>query len=132
MKNNMLFLMPILLFAMVIFIGSEFFQPTLGPHGGTMKQVENYNIEMKNTYGNFYTYLLDNKQNPIGNKGISCGVKFFYADNTNVEVLLKPLGEDCFFTETTTPFQTCRITFNVFGKKVSARFENEVPMVKKK
>ena len=130
MKTKLIFLALLLIFIFVL-LGFVHYQPSIGPHGGTVKQTENYNIEMKNPYGNFYAYLLDKKLKSISNKGISCEVKFFLADNTNIDIVLKPQGDDSFFTETTVQYQSCRITFNLFGKMVSAKFENETPMVKK-
>jgi uncharacterized protein YxeA len=130
MKSKIIFL-TLLLIALLFLIGFEFYQPSVGPHGGIVKLAENYNIEMKNPYGNFYAYLLDKKLKPVSNKGISCEVKFFFADNTNMDAVLKPQGDDSFFTETTARYQSCRVTFNVFGKIVSAKFENENPMVQK-
>ncbi|MBI4944969.1 MAG: hypothetical protein HY840_01055 [Bacteroidetes bacterium] len=130
MKQKIIF--PTLLIVITLgLIGFRLYQSSLGPHGGTVKHAGNYNIEMKNPYGNFYAYLLDKKLKPISNKGVSCEVKFFFSDNTNTDAVLKPQGDDAFFAETMFQYQSCRITFNVFGNVVSAQFSNETPMVQK-
>lgn len=108
-------------------------QPTTGPHGGMLKQAENYNIEMKVVHPNLYTYLLDQKLKPISNKGVSCEVKLFFHDNTSIDATLKPFQEEGFIMESgITDYHSCRITFNLFGKKISTRFENENAIVQKK
>ena len=116
MQNKLTFF-ALLILAILTLIGFVYSQPTVGPNGGTVKKAENYNIEMKHSYGNLYAYLLDKKLKPINNKGISCEVKFFLADNTDMDVVLKPQGDYSFFAETNIQYQSCKITFNVFGKE---------------
>ena len=127
-----LFALPVII--AIILISQNYSNQIVGPHGGRLKQAENYNIEMKNPYGEFYTYLLDKNLVPISNKskGISCEVNFFILDNMVSDFILEPKGEDAFFTKITMPYHSCRITFHVFGKKVSAKFESETLIVQKK
>jgi len=115
-----------------IFVSPIIFQSSYGPHGGLIKPAGNYQIEMKNPFGNLYAYLLDKKSRTIPNKGISCKARYYFPDSTTTEIDLKPLGEDGFVTETTIRFYSCKITFNLFGKSVSAKFENETPIAQKK
>lgn len=132
MKTKLLFSVMILAGAILVYSFSAQ-QATPGPHGGRLKQAENYNIEMKMVHPNLYTYLLDQKLQSISNKGVSCGAKLFFYDNTSVDVPLKPLGEDGFIMESgVTDFHSCRITFNLYGKTISTRFENESAIVQKK
>jgi len=129
MKTKFILIALLLVTAMVL-IAQTFSQTTVGPHGGTVQQVEKYQIEMKNPFPNFYAYLLDNKSKPISNKSISCNVRFFFPDNTSMDAELKQFGDDGFSLESATAkFYACRITFNVFGKNVSARFESESAIV---
>lgn len=108
-------------------------QSNTGPHGGEFKQVENFNIEMKSSFPNFYFYLLDQKLKPINNYGISCEVRFFLPDETSTELTLKRFQQDGFMIEAgEIIYNSCRVTFNVFGKLVSAKFEKENFMVRKK
>lgn len=106
---------------------------SFGPHGGTIKQVENYNVEIKVAQSIFYAYLLDNKSKPLSNRGISCSVKFVFPDDIEVLKPLLPVGEDGFFIEAgSAEFSWCIVYFNVHGKPVSVKFENETLIAYKK
>ena len=132
MKLKLIFVLSLVV-ATFILLGFGLYQSSNGPHGGAMKQADNYYfIEMKNPYGNFFAYLLDKNYKLMSNKGISCEVRFFAHDNTTTDVALKPFGEDGFSAEVSIPYQSCRITFQVFGKPVTTLFENETLMVEKK
>jgi hypothetical protein len=123
-----------LLFSISIFLFSlNFFQSSIGPHGGIVKEADEYNIEMKNIYPNIYTFLLNKKNKPIVNKKISCEISFVLPNNTVINSQLKPFNEDGFVMESGgLNFSSCRIFFNVLGKTVSADFESENPIVEKK
>ncbi|MDP1802240.1 MAG: hypothetical protein Q8L81_12860 [Bacteroidota bacterium] len=103
-----------------------------GPHGGTLKKSGNYFIEMKNPDKFFYAYLLDKKLNSINNKNVSGEVKFLMPDSTSFNVTLKAATDDGFTCESLPGSYACRVTFIVFGKSVSARFENPALLVEKK
>lgn len=119
-----------LVLLVVLFSGT--WQQPRGPHGGTVKAAGNYHIEMRNTFTEFYTWLLDKKMKTISNKGITCKVQFFFADSTSVDAELKPEGTEAFTTSTAVPaFSVCRVTYDLSGKEVTARFSNEVTLVKK-
>lgn len=128
-SKNSIILLFILLASTLISL--KIFQSTYGPHGGVVKPAGVYHIEMKNPYGNLYAYLLEADSKPILNKGISCKARYYLPDSTSTEVDLKPFGDDGFTAETTIRFYICKITFDVFGKSVSAKFENENPIVQK-
>jgi len=107
-------------------------QSGAGPHGGELKETENYYIEMKATFPNLYFYLLTQKLEPVNNKGISCEATFFFPDQTSVVLSLKPFEDDGFIIESSKiVYNSCRVTFNVFGKSVSALFEKESMIVTK-
>jgi|ERR1035437_2686533 hypothetical protein len=109
------------------------FQTADGPHGGIVQRAENYNIELKSFNSNLYTYLLDQKLKPVGNKGISCTIRFFIPDSATMDATLKPYQENGFLLESNTiVYQSCKVIFKMPGKSVSARFENENIMVNKK
>ena len=115
----------------VSFISMNYFQTSIGPHDGTVKPAGDFNIEEKHIYPSLYTFLLDKKLKPINNKGISCEVKFILLDSTDINIPLKPYGNDGFVVETgSLKFKICRVYFNVFGKSVSAQFENEEAIAK--
>ena len=130
MKTKIIIIIVLIILAALL-ISLKYLQPAYGPHQGIVKSGGEYNIEMKNSPQNFYTFLLDKKNNPISNKGISCEVRFVFADNTGVVKYLEPYGEDGFSLASGAPnFLSCRIYFNVLGKTISAKFENEVPIAK--
>jgi hypothetical protein len=96
------------------------------------KAGNSYFIELKNLNQEIHTYLLDKTFRCIGNRGISCEIKFLYADSTTYTKQLLPYGNDGFSSgPITSPFHSCRIIFNVAGKILSARFENQNPLVQK-
>lgn len=128
-------LMLILFFLIIlsIIISLAFIQYDLGPHGGTIKNAGVYNIELKNSYPVFYVFLLDRNHMPIKNYGITCDAKFIYQDTTSYDAILRPYSDDGFYSEyTSSSFNLCKINFNVRGRIVSAVFENDITIVKKK
>ncbi len=102
-----------------------------GPHGGIVKKADNYFIEITNPDKFFFVYLLDKNSKTISNKGISADVKFFLPDSSIFNVQLKPSADDAFTGSGVPEFYACRVTFNVFGKSVSAKFENMASVAKK-
>ena len=131
MKSKLI--LPLLLLTAASFLVSlSTYQATTGPHGGKLKRAENYLIELKMFNADLYTYLLDQKLMPVGNKGISCEIKFFTPDSAYVNTVLKPFREDGFILESNTiVYQSCKVIFKVPGKSVSANFDNENVMVEK-
>ena len=132
MKTKII-LIALLVIAALLLISLKIYQTSEGPHGGTVKRAEGYNIEMKNSHEGIFTFLLDKNLKPINNKGISFRLKLFYPDDINTDSELKPFGEDGFFSESIPKYySSCEITFHVSGKNISAEFENETLFVKKK
>lgn len=114
------------------FISMNSAQTHSGPHGGRLQQSENFNIETKTFHSEFYAYLLNAQCKPINNNGISCEIRFFFSDSSNLDVTLKPYHEDGFRIESSVSgYQYYRVIFNAFGKIISAKFENENAIVKK-
>ena len=113
--------------ATVFFYALKPFQTsTAGPHGGSLQKAENYHIEMKSFNSNVYTYLLDEKLKPINNTGMSSTIKFFFRDSVTTDAIMKPEGKDGFVLESNTiVYQSCKVSFKMPGKSVSAMFENE-------
>lgn len=125
----------IIFLALISFISIgwlNFQQENPGPHNGTVKPAGNYNIEMNSPFGHLYTWLLDGDYAPIVNNGISCEVRLYFPDNTTTDIKLTPFGEDGFTAKTATDFQSCRITYDVMGKKISAKFDNDYVIVQQK
>ena len=117
----------------VAFISMNTFQVTTGPHGGRLQQVDDFYIEMKISSPEFYAYLLNKQYKPISNNGVSCEIRLFFPDSTDLEVTLKPFKEDGFRMESSVSgYQSYRVMFKAFGKTISAKFENENNMAQEK
>ena len=107
-------------------MAQELNKTTLGPHGGAVKQAEGFQIEMKNSFDGFQTFLLDVASKSVSNKNVNCKVRFIFNDKTTVDYSLKPFGEDGFACEANMRgVMSSRITFNLAEKSISAVFENE-------
>ncbi len=116
-----------------VFISMNIFQITTGPHGGNIKQVDDFNIEMKIPHPDFYAYLLNKQCKPINNKGVSGEIRFFFPDSTSLDIPLQPYEEDGFRMESSVlDYYSYRVTFHAFGKFISAKFENENAIARKK
>ncbi len=114
----------------LVFVSMNLFPTPIGPHGGIVKSAGGYNIEMVSGYRDIYTYLLDGKQRSLSNEGITCEVCYIFPDSTRITNSLRPYGKDGFSSHTTIlKFHSLKITFNVHGKLVSAKFENDYPIV---
>ncbi|MBA3680932.1 MAG: hypothetical protein H0W73_07160 [Bacteroidetes bacterium] len=121
-KGKIVFLA--LLYCILIAFVSWSKTQTKGPHGGIIKKIQNYYIEI-NTPGKFiYTYLLDKKLNTISNKEVTCDVKFSLPDSTSFNLKLKPHTDGGFIGENLNGFYGCIVTFTAFGKTLSAKYEN--------
>lgn len=133
MRAKTIIIIVFLILLALFLISQNLLQPTSGPHGGKVKPAGEYHIEMKNVYPNIYTFLLDKKNKPIKNKGILCEINFILPNHTVINSQLKPFREDGFTMELgELNFSSCRVFFNVYGKSISAGFENENPIVQKK
>ena len=128
MKKEII-LIVVLLLITVSLVSLILFQRAAGPHDGVVKSAGEYKIEMKNSYPDFYAFLLDKKNIPVSNKGITCEVKFIFPDSSNIYTSLKPYGKEGFSLKSAAlRFCSCQIHFITGGKTVSAAFENENPV----
>ncbi len=104
---------------------SPMFNP---PHGGMMKMVGKYHIEMVvnmlQMEDKVSVYLLNSKGKTLSNDGITGTVMFMYGDNTTVKGQLLARGDDHFAAQlkSTEPF-TAMVSLNVKGKTITASFE---------
>lgn len=131
--NTKLILFGFFISVIILVYSLNFSQSTTGPHGGELKQAANYNIEMRADFPNLYFYLLNQKLAPVNNKGITCEVSFLFPDQTSIDLAPKPFEDDGFVIESSKiVYNSCRVTFNVFGKSVSALFQKENMIVNKK
>jgi hypothetical protein len=88
------------------------------------------NGEFKSLNQEIHTYLLDKNLECIPNKDISCEIKFIYSDSTTYTRALQPFGREGFSSGMfSTPYNSCRVIFNAYGKTISAKFQNQNPLV---
>ena len=104
----------------------------LGPHSGKAKQAGNYNIETLDSPGNIYAFLLNYDLKPMSNKNITGQITLYFENDESIDYPLKPHGTDGFFAECPNGFYSCKVTFNIANKKVSALFNNDTEIVEKK
>lgn len=121
----------LIIFMFVTLISWNLFLP-LGPHGGRVEKADGFFIEMRSIEKVLNIYLLDKKLNPISSKGISGKVQLFFSDSTALNFPLKPFGDDSFTCETPSEYYACKVTFHLFGKSVSAKFDTPMLMVLEK
>lgn len=108
------------------------YQGPTGPHGGKIKKVENFNIEKIQSHENLYTFLLDANYKPISNKGVTGEIRFYYLDETTSDIPLLPYETEGFTVKMPdNSYYSCRITFTISGKSISAKFDNESLIVSK-
>lgn len=132
MKQKIIFWTFLILIPFIL-LGMIFFQSPVGPHDGTVKRAGVYYIEMKSLHQEIHTYLLDKKLSPIGNKGMTCEIKIVYPDSSCLTKPLKAFGTDGFSTGVaSTQFVNCSVFFKISGKTISAQFENNNLIVKKR
>jgi len=129
----------VLFFLTLALIAGVAAKTQVGPHGGTLKGVENYFIEMKQVEApshavtkKLYAYLLDKKMKTFTNKEVSADILFFFPDSTSTSIPLKPEMDDAFTCEVPADYHACKITFNLDGKLLSAKFNSPIKMVKNK
>lgn len=124
----------ILLFGLLskILLAQDTLNIKTGPHGGKVKQSDNYNIEILDPLGNIYAFLLNYDLKPVSNKNITGHLTFYFPDDVNNDYSLKPYGPDGFFAECPYGFYSFKVTFNFSNKKISALFDNDAEIVRKK
>lgn len=102
-------------------------QSGFGPHGGRLKTVGNYKIELFGCDDHIEVYLFDRDTNAISNNNITGTVEFFYSGQATLNSPLTHYGMDGF---------TAKIPANTFlyskpsielseGVIVTAKFDNE-------
>lgn len=96
-----------------------------GPHGGLLKSVENYKIEVINMYGCISAYLFDGSLKIIPNKYLSGNILFFFDNNVSLNKYLIPEGTDGFSEDVSNAnYYYYIIQFKLNEKRITARFNN--------
>jgi hypothetical protein len=103
-----------------------------GPHGGLLKNAENYKIEVINTFGCITAYLYDDTLIAIPNKFISGNIMFFFNNGVSLNNYLIPYGTDGFTVDVSNSnYYYYTIHFKVANKIINSRFENYSGLAKK-
>ena len=102
-------------------------QSGIGPHGGRLKTVGNYKIELFGCDDHIEVYLFDRDTNAISNNNVSGNVEFFYNGQATLSRPLVHYGMDGFTAKIpVNTFLYSKPTFNMDeGVIVTEKFENE-------
>lgn len=105
-------------------------QDGLGPHGGRLKTVGNYKIELFGCDDYLEVYLFDGALNAINNNNLSGTVEFFYTGKATLSSPLVHYGMDGFTAKIpANTFLYSKPSFNMNGMFiVTEKFENECLM----
>jgi hypothetical protein len=98
-----------------------------GPHGGRLKMVGNYKIELFGCDDHIEVYLFDRDTNAISNNNVTGAVEFFYNGQATLSCPLVHYGMDGFTAKIPgNTFIYSKPTFNMDGGAiVTEKFENE-------
>lgn len=116
----------------VVLFGQDSLKPGMGPHDGKVKKAGKYYIEVLDSPGNIYAFLLTADLKPISNKSVTGQMTLYFENDVSIDYPFRPYGTDGFFAEVPNGFYSCKVTFNVANKKVFAQFDNNTEIVKKK
>lgn len=102
-------------------------QSGIGPHGGRLKPVGNYKIELFGCDDHIEVYLFDRDTNAISNNNITGAVEFFFSGQATLSSPLTHYGMDGFTAKIpSNTFLYSKPTFNMDGETIiTQKFENE-------
>lgn len=105
-------------------------QKGFGPHGGRLKTVGSYKLELFGCDDHIEVYLFDSDTNAINNKSISGTVEFFFNGSATLVSPLVKYGMDGFTAKIPgNTFIYSKPSFDVNGSFiVTQKFENECLM----
>ncbi len=105
-------------------------QSGFGPHGGRLKTVGSYKLELFGCDNYLEIYLFDNDTNAINNSGIKGNVEFYYSGSATLSAPLAHYGMDGFTAKIpVNTFMYCKPTLDIKGEFiVTEKFENECLM----
>ena len=94
-------------------------------HGGVLKAVGDYKIEVLNSYKSITIYISDKNDKSIANKDITGMVSFYYNHDASLEKKLIPSEKDCFVAEVSNlNYYYCVVRLSIQGKPIAAKFFN--------
>lgn len=123
-------ILPVAIILTWFFAGDSEQLPPRGPHGGQIKAVDNYYVEMKSDESTIYAYLLDRNKLAVRNGNVKCEVRLLFADSSIFEVKMEPFGTEGYYGLTAAQnYNLCLVTFTIFNAKISAAFKNNTLLV---
>jgi len=103
------------------------------PHGGQIRQSDQYYIEFLFSTVNSYVYLYDQKAHPVSNVDVSGKLIFKQYDSTITAVILKQLVDYGFTADTNIPmYSICTVALMVKGKNLSVDFDYQESVAEQK
>ena len=101
-----------------------------GPHGGLLKSVDNYKIEVINRYGCISAFLYDSGLKIIPNKYITGSILFFFENEVSLNKYLIPEGVDGFSVDISNAnYYYYIIQFKLNEKRIATRFNNSYSII---
>lgn len=127
----------IIFFAVFAIIAGAFismktiFAADKGPNDGRIQKVGNNYIEVKKDNVHLYAFLLDSQKNMMNNIDMTAEIRFFRIDGSTIDIPLTKHGVNGFVIDyLTNDYNAFRITFEIGGKSIGAKFDNESLLVK--
>jgi len=104
-----------------------------GPHGGTLKAVENYNLELLRSLKIVKVFIYDIEMKAVSNAEASGEILFTYPENLTIINKLKPFSTNALMTEVGNEnYASCRVTLTVKGQQLETKFSNQPALARKK
>jgi hypothetical protein len=102
-------------------------QNSFGPHGGRLKTIGKYKIELFGCNDHIEVYLFDSDTNAINNADIVGNVEFYYDGSATLTSLLAHYGMDGFTAKIpSNMFTYCKPVLDIDEKFIiTEKFENE-------
>lgn len=106
--------------------GSLRAQDTLqGPHGGKLKTLRYYKIELVECYQYAEVYIYDHELCPINNYGLEGRIEFCYENSKCMSARLYPYGYDGFSANIDEQcYDYCTVIIKVPGESIREKFDN--------
>jgi len=122
-----------LLVAVSFLYADHIYQVTLGPHGGMVKAVKPYHIELRTANHSLFAYLLDADKKALPNLGLHCDGRIQYPDGTSSYIKFIPFEKDGFIAQAiNNTYNSCKITMYLRNRSFIASFDNNQLFVSKK
>lgn len=117
-----------IIIALIVLVSTIKAQDTtnsINPHGGILKTIQNYKIEVVESYGCVSVYVYDATLKSISNRGITGEILFVYDNDASLNAKLKPVGNDGFIAEVlNSNYYYYTVHLKIHGKIIKSKFDN--------